>query len=172
MSDIFLHRFSLKTGNKICQMLAGVNRGERPVEGHEERFSQMIEEKHTIPSLLEMVAWTRDANDDSGYLVTIRRKPGERERGGMGSVWDTAKGVVTAGLANKENTCLQNPYKFKPAIFKMWSLDQQSQCYQEACQKGEFSPSPLSTKLAELETWVWDQAFLDLTSPIGRYYAH
>ena len=39
MSDIFLHRFSLKTGNKICQMLAGVNRGERPVEGHEERFS-------------------------------------------------------------------------------------------------------------------------------------
>jgi len=93
----------------------------------------MIEEKHIIPSLLETVAWTRDADNDSRYLVTIRRKPGKRERGEMGSVWDTAKGVVTAGLANKENTCLQNPYKFKPAIFKMWSLGQQSQCYQEAC---------------------------------------
>jgi len=39
MSDIFLHQFSLKIGNKICQTLADVNRGERPVEGHEERFS-------------------------------------------------------------------------------------------------------------------------------------
>lgn len=50
MSDIFLHQFSLKVDSEICQTLANVNRGERPVEGREERFSLMTEEKrsHTL----------------------------------------------------------------------------------------------------------------------------